>query len=474
MKKTIFTLATLFLGSFLLFYPQTSRAVSCNCKITKDTNTIKDYGCKNLEEIIGQPIENCDQLETAIKNQGFDILGSVDDIALLYSGTLNCAAYSDSSCTVPATTANALENLKVDLNARKPLLEINIPGINFSDVKTSKDETGTYVYIAWIPELISALYKFGLGIISIVAAVIIIIQGLRVVTSGGGEAKTDAYKKILQSVVGLFIAWGSYAILYNVNPALVQFNALKVKTVERMELEETHNCDDPDPKVCGRTNTIPPTSITHGVNKTGLKTDLDLAKVNRTAPIQFDYFGKIDFIIASAYGKRDLKSITRIIVHNGGSPSVNVDTWTDNFNKGGFGTGTQYTIARDGGIYQMVNDEYLTWHANALSVNSVGVEMQIQIIGGKSCNSMSAKDPKMIEACSLTDAQYTALNLLIDDLAARTSIKKDAGHIFGHCEAPTATHGDPKAFDWTRIINTTNQAIKDRVPSGHCEGYLPL
>lgn len=126
----------------------------------------------------------------------------------------------------------------VDLN-KKPILEVNIPGLNFSDVRSSTDDTGTYFYIAWIPELISGLYKFLLAIVSIVAAVVIIIQGLRVITSGGGEGQTTAYKKILQSVIGLFIAWGSYAILYNVNPALVQFNALRVKVVERIELDAT-------------------------------------------------------------------------------------------------------------------------------------------------------------------------------------------------------------------------------------------
>ena len=130
--------------------------------------------------------------------------------------------------------------MQADLTARKPILEINIPGLNFSDVASTSDDTGTYFYIAWIPELISALYKFGIAIVSIVAVVVIIVQGLRIVTSGGGEAKASAYKKILQSVIGLVIAWGSYAILYTVNPALVQFNALKVKIVERQDLSAVY------------------------------------------------------------------------------------------------------------------------------------------------------------------------------------------------------------------------------------------
>lgn len=133
---------------------------------------------------------------------------------------------------------NPLNNLAADLNARKPILQINIPGLKFSDVASSTDDTGTYFYISWIPELISAIYKFGIAIISIVAVVMIIVQGMRVVASGGGEQKAAAYKKILQAVIGLFIAWGSFAILYNINPALVQFNALKVKVVQGIPLSD--------------------------------------------------------------------------------------------------------------------------------------------------------------------------------------------------------------------------------------------
>ncbi len=145
------------------------------------------------------------------------------------------------SCELRETRTQT-ESILDDLQTRfpgfgkKPMLQINIPGLKFSNVMSTTDDTGTYFHIPWIPELISALYKFGIAIVSIVAVVMIIIQGMRIVTSGGGEAKQGAYKKILQSVIGLFIAWGSFAILYNINPELVQFKALKVKVVERVEL----------------------------------------------------------------------------------------------------------------------------------------------------------------------------------------------------------------------------------------------
>lgn len=129
-----------------------------------------------------------------------------------------------------------LSELEAELTARKPIPRISIPGLSFSNVMSSTEDSGTYFYIPWIPELISALYKFGIAVVSIIAVAVIILQGVRIITSAGGEAKQSAYKKILQSIIGLIIAWGSFAILYNVNPNLIKFNALRVKVVERIDL----------------------------------------------------------------------------------------------------------------------------------------------------------------------------------------------------------------------------------------------
>lgn len=132
-----------------------------------------------------------------------------------------------------ANNASAVETTNVtnDLQISKPVIEVNIPQLTFSDVEKNIDSEG-YLHLPWIGEYIAAVYKFGLAIISIIAVVMIIIQGLRIITSGGGENKNAGYKKILQAVIGLFIAWGSYAILYTVNPALVEFKALKVQYIE--------------------------------------------------------------------------------------------------------------------------------------------------------------------------------------------------------------------------------------------------
>jgi hypothetical protein len=251
--KKIFILTAIFFGAFLLFYPQTSRAISCKCTVTLSTAT-KNFRCVYMHPAVeGKYFSDCEQFKTALispndPNSHNDIAVravlvasefNTADVTGLSSSNVACAAFSDEQCLTPfVAPVSPVEQLKQDLTARKPVLEVNIPGLNLNDVKSVTDDTGTYVYIPWISQLITALYKFGLGIVSIVAVVVIIIQGLRVITSGGGEGKTVAYKKILQSIVGLFIAWGSYALLYNINPALVQFNALKVKVVEKKTLAD--------------------------------------------------------------------------------------------------------------------------------------------------------------------------------------------------------------------------------------------
>ena len=69
------------------------------------------------------------------------------------------------------------------------------------------------------------------------AVVVIIVQGMRIVTSGGGEAKGLAYKN--RSSRSWFNDYRSLRF-YKHKPALVQFNALKIKVVEGMPLSRLY------------------------------------------------------------------------------------------------------------------------------------------------------------------------------------------------------------------------------------------
>lgn len=126
----------------------------------------------------------------------------------------------------PYAESTAIED---ELKFSAPKLSINIPHLNFSEITQKiSSEGNSYIFLPWIGQYISAIYKFAMVVASIIAVIVIIMQGARVIISAGGEEKNAAFKRILQAVIGLFICWGSYAILYNINPDLVEFKSLKV------------------------------------------------------------------------------------------------------------------------------------------------------------------------------------------------------------------------------------------------------
>lgn len=175
----------------------------------------------------------------------------------------------------------SLFGIQADLQIRKPVLEINIPQIKFSDVQNSIDAQG-FLHLPYIGEYMSAIYKVGMVVVSIIGVIMIIVVGVKI-TVMGGEEKVAGFKRIGQIVIGLCIAWGSYTILYNINPDLIQFSALKVKYIEQEpipDIPDDDNSDAPDgndvpkTKICNTYNTCKP--FCNG-------TDVSVEKINAAA-----------------------------------------------------------------------------------------------------------------------------------------------------------------------------------------------
>jgi hypothetical protein len=73
-----------------------------------------------------------------------------------------------------------------------------------------------------IGDFIRYNYNIAIGIAGILAVIMIVVSGIQWVTSGGNsEAISSAKKRIGGALIGLVIAYLSYAILNTVNPALV-------------------------------------------------------------------------------------------------------------------------------------------------------------------------------------------------------------------------------------------------------------
>lgn len=144
--------------------------------------------------------------------------------------------FDEAAKQVYETGHSELFGIKADMELHQPLLEFHLPGLSFTDIQNTLDADG-YIHLPFIGELIAAIYKFGLVVGSILAAVMIIVSGIRILVSAGGEGKVEGYKRIGEIVIGLAILWGSYSILYTINPDLVNFKALKVKYIERKDLD---------------------------------------------------------------------------------------------------------------------------------------------------------------------------------------------------------------------------------------------
>lgn len=84
-----------------------------------------------------------------------------------------------------------------------------------------------------VGEFVIVMYKYALTAAGIIAAIMIIWAGFQWTMSGGnGEVITSAQHRIVGAVVGLFIAYGSYFILVNINPDLVNLRLPQVWMVK--------------------------------------------------------------------------------------------------------------------------------------------------------------------------------------------------------------------------------------------------
>ncbi len=110
-----------------------------------------------------------------------------------------------------------------------PKLQINIPGVQFSNIKVRPGEN---VSIPWIMEYIQGVYKYLVGVAIFLAIIMVSIAGLRWMTSGGNASVIgDAKKQIGNAVIGLLLVFGIVVILQTINPQLINLGNINIKTI---------------------------------------------------------------------------------------------------------------------------------------------------------------------------------------------------------------------------------------------------
>src|SRR3989339_908568 len=184
-----------------------------------------------------QHIQWANNGKSNIRESDLNFCATKSEIAKLYgAGTTLPTGETVGSVTVDTGIPFINE---VDLILQKPQTKITLPGLNFSDIKATEENGGKFLYIPFLGEYMAAAYKYGVAIASIFAVVMIINAGFGIAMSGGSPEKINHSKtRIAQSLVGLFLAVGSYTLLYTINPNLVKFKNLRVQYIQGIPLSE--------------------------------------------------------------------------------------------------------------------------------------------------------------------------------------------------------------------------------------------
>lgn len=296
---------------------------------------------------------------------------------------------------------------------QKPVPKIKIPGLNFSDITLSNlqsAEDGGYIYFPFLGEYISALYKYLIVIIGIIAVIMLIIAGLQWMLPGGeAENISSAKKRIEQAIVGLIIAVSSYSILFIINPELVNFRSLRVKYVSSPDSPVDATKDAKTRVPC-----------------------LGKKLPSESAGIGIPHFEPLE---DTSCGNRDLKTVKWLVIHEGSKKNTFEFLATKNLS-------SHFEITQEGKILQGVDIRRRAYHASQINPWSIGVDMNL---------SAKCKPNGKGETCTWTPEQYEALNQLINILVTKTNIRRDDEHIIGHCQVQHADRNDPRNFDWTKI-----------------------
>jgi hypothetical protein len=136
-----------------------------------------------------------------------------------------------------------------------PKLAIPIPYVNLTDAVM----TGNNITIPFLAQYISGIYTFMISIVGLLAAIMMIIGGFTYLTSAGDNSKiTAGRKRIVDALIGLVLAFGSYVILYIINPNLVTFSSLQLASIEtRATGRDTDLLLDPQSAAGGGGNPAP-------------------------------------------------------------------------------------------------------------------------------------------------------------------------------------------------------------------------
>jgi len=127
-----------------------------------------------------------------------------------------------------------------------PKMKIPIPQLEPFQKPTYVEQEGKgYIFIPWIAQYVSAMYKYALAIGSIIAVIAVMVGGILYLTSAGAPGRIEQGKNIIiGAITGLLIIIFSYIFLNTINPELINLKPIRIQAVKQEQLTVGAYCKD--------------------------------------------------------------------------------------------------------------------------------------------------------------------------------------------------------------------------------------
>lgn len=177
----------------------------------------------------------CDDLSSTTSNI------SAWEIQCIVDGTLTNAGFGEigSEKTIGQSFEDARDEFfGEELN--KPVLGVQIPGLQFSDPKQRTSTEYGYetksIASNFLGEYIQAIYGWLIAAGAMIAIVLIMVGGLEWMLSAGNPGRvTKAKERINHALVGIVLLLSAYSIAYLIDPSTVMFETLDIQQISNKE-----------------------------------------------------------------------------------------------------------------------------------------------------------------------------------------------------------------------------------------------
>lgn len=181
-----------------------------------------------------------------------------------------------------------------------PILNVPIPGLDFSGSLTYDPETGV-VSSNTLGLYVTAIYRYLIGAAAIIGVTLMMIAGVQYATAGGSQDKVAKAKdRVKNVIIGMVILLLVYNIAFLIDPRTVRFDSLSLRGVRGIDLIPPGGEDDNTRATVPLDGNTVPLEGAHIIPPSGASLDPDtLAALQAAADDFYNRYGE-NILITSA------------------------------------------------------------------------------------------------------------------------------------------------------------------------------